>query len=69
MTRHPAHLPTLALAPILGALAQRWTQYLSELGRRINAAPMPRHHRLGSWQATHWPPRAPAMGEDVERQS
>lgn len=69
MTPHHGYLPTLALPPIAGALARRWARYLSALGERIDARPMPRHHRLGSWQLMRVPPHAAPPDDDADRQS
>jgi len=35
---------------IFGNLWASWRAWIDRINARINAHPMPRHHRLGSWQ-------------------
>lgn len=35
---------------LFGNLWGSWCAWVSRLNARIDAQPMPRHHRLGSWQ-------------------
>ncbi|PXX41916.1 hypothetical protein [Undibacterium pigrum] len=35
---------------LFGNLWASWCVWVSRLNARIDAQPMPRHHRLGSWQ-------------------
>lgn len=62
MIRHQSDLPAFALASLFSALSQGWARYVGALRARIDATPMPRHHRLGSWQLMLVPLRAQPGG-------
>lgn len=34
----------------INSLSYAWGRFVTGLNRRVNAQPMPRHHRLGAWE-------------------
>lgn len=67
MSSRPSTLPRSLFTSLVGKLGHAWARFVADLNRRMDAHPLPRHHRLGAWQRSIFPePVGPKEKEPME---